>query len=43
MFIMPEAPITTYTASADGYTFDALTSGSLPGMALIISLYADPD
>ena len=41
MFIMPAAPITTYNASADGYTFDSLTSGSLPGMALIIALYAD--
>jgi hypothetical protein len=41
MFIMPAAPITTYEATADGYTFDSLTSGSLPGMALIIALTAD--
>jgi hypothetical protein len=43
MFIMPAAPITTYEATAEGYTFDSLTSGSLPGMALIIALSADDD
>jgi hypothetical protein len=43
MFIIPAAPITTYNATADGYTFDSLTSGSLPGMALIIALYADAE
>ena len=41
MFIIPGAPITTYTATAEGHTFDSLTSGSLPGVALFIALTAD--
>jgi len=41
MFIIPAAPITTYTGTADGYTFDSFTSGSLPGMALFVAMWAD--
>jgi hypothetical protein len=41
VFVVPGAPITTYTAEADGYTFDSITLGALPGLALISAFYAD--
>ena len=41
VFAIPAAPITTYTAAADGMTFDTLTGGSLPGLALFVAFYAN--
>ena len=39
VFAIPAAPITTYTATADGLAFDTLTGGSLPGLALFVAFY----
>jgi hypothetical protein len=41
VFVMPGAPVTTYTAAAEGYTFEPATLGSLPGLALIVALYGE--
>lgn len=39
VFAIPAAPVTVYTAAADGYTFEPLTGGSLPGIALFVAFF----
>lgn len=35
LFIIPDAPISTYEATAAGYTFESVLSGSQPGYAVL--------
>ncbi len=39
LFIIPDAPVYSYSASADGETFDSLLAGSQPGYAVIVAFY----
>jgi len=39
--VLPAAPITSYEGTHDELEFDSLTLGSLPGIALFVSLTAD--
>lgn len=41
MFVIPAAPIYTYTCTADGYEFDSLLAGSQPGYAVIVQFVAN--
>ena len=42
LFIIPAAPIYSYSASADGYTFSTtLLAGSQPGFAVVVRFRAD--
>ena len=41
LFVIPAAPVFTYTASADGYTFSSVLAGSQPGYAVLIRFVAD--
>ena len=40
MFVIPGAPVYSYAATADGYTFTPLLAGSQPGYAVIVRLVA---
>ncbi len=40
LFVIPGAPIYTYTCTATGYTFDTVTAGSQPGYAVIVKFNA---
>jgi len=39
MFVIPAAPIYSYSAEADGETFDSLLAGSQPGFAVVVAFY----
>jgi len=41
-FVSPAAPITTYTVSASGYTFDTVTVGAIPKGAMFAILGGTP-
>ena len=42
LFVIPAAPIYSYSASADGYTFSTtLLAGSQPGFAVVVRFRAD--
>jgi hypothetical protein len=40
MFIIPGAPIYSYSCEADGYDFDSILAGSQPGFAVIVAFDA---
>jgi len=40
LFIVPSAPVYSYTCAATGYTFDSLLVGSQPGYAVIVKFVA---
>ncbi len=41
LFFVPGAPIYTYTASADGYAFEQLLFGGVPGMITVLKFSAE--
>ena len=41
MFIIPDAGVNSYGASADGYTFNTLLAGSQPGIAVVVRFLAE--
>ena len=41
MFLVPAAPIWTYEATADGYTFQSQLFGSVAGMVSVMTFYAE--